>query len=95
MQKIWKFLKKVYIFIRSNSYILNWRLSIILAYFYINHCKVPSDIETNTATTEVFFDLSEGTITSYMDVMTVGTTPLHAESCSCIHARKERNENPC
>lgn len=29
----------------------------------INHCKVPSDIETNTATTELFFDLSEGTIT--------------------------------
>lgn len=58
----------------------------------INHCKVPLDIETDK---EVFFDLSEGTITSYMDVMTVGTTPLHAESCSCIHARKERNENPC
>lgn len=25
-------------------------------------CIVPSDIETNTATTELFFDLSEGTI---------------------------------
>ena len=30
----------------------------------INHCKVPSDIETNTATTELFFDLSEGTISN-------------------------------
>lgn len=29
----------------------------------INHCKVPLDIETNTANTELFFDLSEGTIT--------------------------------
>lgn len=54
------------------------------------NCIVPLNIETDK---EVFFDLSEGSITSYMDVMTVGTTPLHAESCSTIHVRKERNEN--
>lgn len=28
------------------------------------NCIVPLDIETNTATTEVFFDLSEGTISN-------------------------------
>ena len=28
------------------------------------NCTVPLDIETNTANTELFFDLSEGTITN-------------------------------
>lgn len=51
------------------------------------NCKVPIDIETNK---EVFFDLSEGTITSYSDVALVDTTPLHAKH---VCARKESNEN--
>lgn len=55
----------------------------------INHCKVPIDIDTDK---EVFFDLSEGSITSYMGVMTVGTTKWHAEH---VYVRKEQNENPC
>lgn len=51
------------------------------------YCEVPIDIDTDK---EVFFDLSEGTITSYMDVMTVGTTKWHAEH---VYVRKEQNEN--
>lgn len=50
------------------------------------NCKVPLDIETDK---EVFFDLSEGSITSYMDVKMIDTTPLHAERV-CV--RKEQNE---
>lgn len=51
--------------------------------------KVINHIELETVT-DLIGDVHN--ITSYMDVMTVGTTKWHAER---VYARKEQNENPC